>query len=972
MYQKLVSYSRALGYLPLVSCLMAPSLLFAAGTSVSFEAEKLTVQSNPGTTITADAASSGGKWVKLNSTASGQYMEFTTGNVAPGVYVVTLYAKILNTRGISELSVDGTVLGATFDQFAASTISSWKSNDFGTVTFTTSGTHKLRLTVRGKNPGSTGYSLAADKWSFLAQDGAVPVAPTGLNATPISASAIGLSWADSTGATSYSVKRAAVSGGPYTTVDTGNDTLFNDQGLLAGTTYYYVVSAANVFGVSPDSAETSVTTLAPDAPGGLTATAISSTVIQLTWTAISGVTYNVYSSTDPDFLPANNNLIASGLVGNGYSDIGQIPSTTYYYYVTAESNDVESLVSTKASATTFPVPVPPDAPSNLTATAASSSAINLAWTPSVMGGVTYSVYSTTPGQSFSPTGSRIASGLTATTFTHSPLPSSTAFSYVVTAVNDGGESPASNEASATTLPKPPVPEPPTSLSATATSASSITVSWTASVSGAATYNVYRATTSTFTPSVGNRVAAAVTGTSFGDTSLNSSTLYYYQVTAVTADGESLPSNPASATTFDAGFPAGAPVSPYIIGQNDWEFPPDSAWPVIGASGINVCRIGGHKKDVTPQSDAWLLHQVDLMRSVGVEPLIQVSRYASAQTAAQTVRYINITNGRHVKFWSIGNEPDWHNGNPNLASYIAQYTKERAPLMRDVDPSIIISAAELTGFNSGVYSSLVGGANDITGKDAKGRYYVDVISFHRYFFGAGTGSRGAIQSQMHSGFENTIKSMVALLDKANQMNGRTGSNALSWGLTEFNMSYQSDGGITGGGAGSYINGQLVAETYRVAMKYNGMLTNFWAIQEGIPIGFIAGGWTNPTKRSSYYHMQLFSDYLIPGGYLAATSPDGSNLGVVSTSSPDRNSLSVMLLNENAGSMSFTVRLDAGNVTGGGTPVKVPAGVAAEYSGTIGGDTTMVLVFDATGHLKKRVTYSMDDNKNNRAPQVNNNP
>src|SRR5207249_6790473 len=49
---------------------------------------------------------------------------------------------------------------------------------------------------------------------------APPAPPTGLTATPGNAQ-VALSWTASTGATSYNVKRATVSGGPYTTVEIG-------------------------------------------------------------------------------------------------------------------------------------------------------------------------------------------------------------------------------------------------------------------------------------------------------------------------------------------------------------------------------------------------------------------------------------------------------------------------------------------------------------------------------------------------------------------------------------------------------------------------------------------------------------------------------------------------------------------------------------------------------------------------------
>lgn len=96
----------------------------------------------------------------------------------------------------------------------------------------------------------------------------------------------------------------------------------------------------------------------PSAPSGLTGTAASSSVINLSWTAdvappnctITG--YDVYRSTQSGFTPSSNNLIASGVTANSYSDSGLSASTTYYYVVEAVDADGTSSPSAQASATT--------------------------------------------------------------------------------------------------------------------------------------------------------------------------------------------------------------------------------------------------------------------------------------------------------------------------------------------------------------------------------------------------------------------------------------------------------------------------------------------------------------------------------------------------------------------------------------------------------------------------------------------
>ena len=83
----------------------------------------------------------------------------------------------------------------------------------------------------------------------------VPNAPTGLSASPGSAK-VYLNWdASNSGATGYNVKRATVSGGPYTTVASLTTNNYTDAGVANCSTYYYVVSATNSLGASTNSIE---------------------------------------------------------------------------------------------------------------------------------------------------------------------------------------------------------------------------------------------------------------------------------------------------------------------------------------------------------------------------------------------------------------------------------------------------------------------------------------------------------------------------------------------------------------------------------------------------------------------------------------------------------------------------------------------------------------------------------------------
>ncbi|MFZ3200919.1 MAG: malectin domain-containing carbohydrate-binding protein [Candidatus Acidiferrales bacterium] len=220
-----------------------------------------------------------------------------------------------------------------------------------------------------------------------------------------------------------------------------------------------VVNNSLINGIEID-ASTGSCSAAPTAPSGLGATAVSSSQINLTWTASTAgtgctITYNVYQSTTSGFTPSTSNEIASGLTTTSYSATGLAASTTYYYLTEAVDSFGSSTQSNQASATTSAAScaAAPTAPSGLGATAISSSQINLSWTASTAGTgctITYNVYSSTTSGFTPSTSNEIASGVTTTTYSNTGLAASTTYYYLVEAVDSFGSSGPSNQASATT------------------------------------------------------------------------------------------------------------------------------------------------------------------------------------------------------------------------------------------------------------------------------------------------------------------------------------------------------------------------------------------------------------------------------------------------------------------------------------------------------------------------------------------
>jgi hypothetical protein len=166
--------------------------------------------------------------------------------------------------------------------------------------------------------------------------------------------------------------------------------------------------------------------------------------VALSWAASAGAaSYNVYRATTPGGEGAT--PYRTGLTATAFTDTGLTNGTTYYYEVTAVNAAGESGRSAEVSAT--PQVPAPAAPTNLSATAGNAQ-VTLTWSASA-GATTYDVYRATAagGEGTTP----LRTGLTATTFTDTGLTNGTTYFYEVTAVNAGGQSGKSNEASATPL-----------------------------------------------------------------------------------------------------------------------------------------------------------------------------------------------------------------------------------------------------------------------------------------------------------------------------------------------------------------------------------------------------------------------------------------------------------------------------------------------------------------------------------------
>ena len=379
------------------------------------------------------------------------------------------------------------------------------------------------------------------------------VAPASLIATAVSSTQIDLAWADnSDNENGFRIERCQNAGCTnfveIATVVSGV-TSFNNTGLVASTTYRYQLRAFNAEGNSPYSNISQATTQpppAPAAPSTLTATAASSTQINLSWADNSNNEDGFRIERCQDVGCGNFvelTTVAAGITS--YNNTGLVASTTYRYQVRAFNAGGNSPYSIISQATTQPPPAP-TAPSSLTATAASSTQINLAWVDNSNNEDGFRIERCQDAGCT--TFVEIATvGTGATSYNNTGLVASTTYRYQVRAFNAGGNSPYSIISQATTQP-PPAPTAPSGITATAISSMQINLAWADNSSSEDGFSVERcqgASCTNFTEIT--TVAANVT--SYSDAGLAAATVYRYRVRAYNVGGNSAYSNTASATTL---------------------------------------------------------------------------------------------------------------------------------------------------------------------------------------------------------------------------------------------------------------------------------------------------------------------------------------------------------------------------------------------------------------------------------------
>ena len=346
--------------------------------------------------------------------------------------------------------------------------------------------------------------------------------PSDLTAAAVSSTKINLAWVDNSGSEDgFKIERKTGSGSFGQIVTVGpNVTTYSNGFLMPNTEYTYQVRAYQGSTNSGYAVSSPVTTPPlPADPTNLTATPVTSTRINLTWTdnATDETGYKIEKKTGAG--GSFSQITTAAANATSYANIFLTPDTEYTYRVRAYRGTDNSGYATSTPVTT---PALPAVPTNLTATVASSTRIDLAWTDNSGDETGFFVERKVASAGFFLINKV---GANVTTYASISLIPNTQYTYRVRAYRGPDNSAYATSTPVTTLP---LPAAPTNVTATVFSRTRVDLTWTDNATGETGYKIEKKTgTGAFT----HIVSVGANVTSYSNSFLTPNTQYAYRVRA---------------------------------------------------------------------------------------------------------------------------------------------------------------------------------------------------------------------------------------------------------------------------------------------------------------------------------------------------------------------------------------------------------------------------------------------------------
>jgi chitodextrinase len=369
----------------------------------------------------------------------------TPANAAPSAPGVPTFPTITMVSATVSWTAatdsDGTVTGYEYRVNAGS----WTA-----VSGTTASLSNLAAwtdyTVQVRARDNSGHWGPASSATFKTLDTVAPTAPGTPSITEVTMTSAQATWANASdngviASYQYSLNNGASWLAVLPNPD-GTPVTITISNLSAGTQYTLQVRAVDGAGNTGAIVSASFKTLdttAPSVPEGLRLVSATSTTVNLAWNSASdnvGVTgYRVYR---------NGTLIGSPTTTT-YPDNTTSGTTQYVYRVSARDAANNESAQSAALNVTTPDTIAPNTPTNLTASAASPTQINLSWTHATDSGGSgragYRIYR----------GGALIGTTAANTYSDTSVASNSTYSYTVMTYDAAGNTSGhSNSASATT------------------------------------------------------------------------------------------------------------------------------------------------------------------------------------------------------------------------------------------------------------------------------------------------------------------------------------------------------------------------------------------------------------------------------------------------------------------------------------------------------------------------------------------